>query len=215
MYRLISQNVDQLLETIKSDRCRVIDPYVELVRRSRAPANFQDVDFRSLYRRYWAMNNAGLTDEFFEAYFKRMEALARDNADLNPGKIACDLYEIPRRQGGGSLQFSFATKLVHTIDRTRPVYDSVIVAFYFIDEGGAGRNMEARLKKRMDSYDYLMREHIRVLDQGFLKEPIDKFRACFDDVASEFTDQKIVDSLIWKFVPWMRSRSFSERMCYQ
>ena len=64
--------------------------------------------------------------------------------------------------------------------------------------------MSAKLNRLLSSYSFLSDEYNRVLQQRLLAPAIASFRRQFD-VGSAYSDQKVVDTLIWKFVGYLRS----------
>jgi len=77
--------------------------------------------FQFVFRSYYRLDNAGLTDEFKKRYF---ELLADKQTDLKT--ILWDLYEFPTRRNLKAVQFSFATKLLHTLDNNKPIFDAEV-----------------------------------------------------------------------------------------
>ena len=91
-----------------------------------------------------------------------------------------DIYKIPTNKSGRqSLQISFATKLLHMVNPTTPIYDSMVAAFYFFDEPGRKQPLQ------------------------LLSPAIQSFRRRFSP--QHFTDEKVIDSLLWAFVSLLRN----------
>ena len=99
-------------------------------------------------------------------------------------------------KGDRKLHFSFSTKMMHMLQPDRPVYDSLVAQFYFLAEDGA--TFDEKLKNRLRSYQFLVAEYGRVLNEGLLAPSITAFRERFS-CADTFTDIKIIDTLIWRF----------------
>ena len=121
----------------------------------------------------------------------RNEAAIRDIAMLS---------DTPERS---SLQFSFATKLLNTIDSREPVYDTHVTSFYFFVPPASDRPFEARLDALLEFYEFLRGEYARVIGQGLLRPAIDQFRERVS-ADPDLCDERIVDLLIWGFVSLMR-----------
>jgi len=77
--------------------------------------------FQFVFRSFYRLDNAGLTPEFKKKYFELMES-SRGKQLFDIKIILCELEKFPRTkekkkgEEKGSLQFSFATKLMNTID---------------------------------------------------------------------------------------------------
>jgi hypothetical protein len=92
--------------------------------------------------------------------------------------------------------------MVHMLQPELPVYDSLVAQFYFLAEEGA--SFDGRLRNRLESYRFLVKEYRRVLDERLLAPSITAFRARFT-MAATFTDTKIIDTLIWRFASMLSS----------
>jgi hypothetical protein len=119
-------------------------------------------------------------------------------------EITRTLYEIPiNAKEKKVLQFSFASKLVHMINPRLPVYDRMVESFYFLPRSYAG-TAQKKLANLLRSYRFLVAEYDRILREGLLASAIDELRRRFQ-LPAEYSDQKIIDTLIWKFVPFLES----------
>ena len=69
--------------------------------------------FQFVYRSFYRLDGAGLTDEFKVEYFRIMQEKRYSNM-INLEDIVRRLYNFKRRKGDNSVQFSFTTKLMNT-----------------------------------------------------------------------------------------------------
>jgi hypothetical protein len=186
------------------DRRRDIDPYLKMSEMFNAGAVSNNDEYKTIYRKYWQLNAARLSDNYCNHYFQVMEDYRhKDHIDIED--VVKALYEVPSNsKGRKTIQFSFATKLLHTIDNTRPVYDSLVGDFYFFPQIKPSWKYNKKLAAHSRAYDFLVREHKRILDEGLLSESIRKFRERFG-LPRTYTDQKIIDTLLWKFAAYARS----------
>ena len=122
----IEENESRIVERLEAES---IDVYrflqIEFLKGDvRSNAVFQFV-FRSFYR----LDNAGLGSELKREYYALMEE-QRNSKQLDIEKIVRRLYLIKRLKGDNSIQFSFATKLIHTINGNYPIYDAEVARVY-------------------------------------------------------------------------------------
>ncbi len=197
MYQLINDHVDLIVSKI--DRQKEIDTYLRI--RSRLPVTnvSKDQDFQREYRQYWAMNAARLQNSFYNHYFQVMEEYKGED-EVEIENILQRLHEHPTRSDGKrSLQFSFASKMLHVISPEMPVYDSMVSQFYFLPDISSEK-LENRLCLALKSYEFLIREYTRIIKSGLLKTAIPYFREHFglSDTGS-YTDFRVIDILIWQF----------------
>jgi hypothetical protein len=88
--------------------------------------------YQQKYRAYWAMNVARMNPSFYKAYFNALETAPRKKPTLST--VVHILYDAStNRSGRKSLQFSFATKLLHMTNPQLPLYSSEVTAFFFYE----------------------------------------------------------------------------------
>jgi hypothetical protein len=197
MYQLINENVNLILDRI--DRNSHIQPYLWLLNQLYNTDVRNDDRFQQRYKQYWIMNRARLSERYFQRYFSILEE-NKDNQNIEISNVARLLYQVPTHENSKkSLQFSFATKLVHSINTKSPIFDKMVKQFYFLPESQRNWSFDEKLSNMLSNYQFLSQEYQRVLNQGILSESINSFRERFD-VDEQYTDIKIIDSLIWKFV---------------
>jgi hypothetical protein len=120
------------------------------------------------------------------------------------GALAPNLHAASTNsKGRQSLQFSFTTKLLHMTNQHLPIYDSQVAAFYFFQEPDIKdpkdpQDLQRRIATLVTFHDFLRQEYRRVLQNNLLAPAIQEFRVRLS--SQHFTDEKIVDSLIWAFV---------------
>jgi hypothetical protein len=143
------------------------------------------------------MNAAQLSPGFYSAYFRILEKGMRETLDLKD--VVQSLYESSaRRNGARSIQFSFATKVVHMTNPHLPIYDSRVAKFYFFQAPTEQGYPQERAQKFLEFYAFLVQEYERVLKHGLLSAAIEEFRRQLKPQG--MTEEKIVDSLVWAFV---------------
>jgi hypothetical protein len=80
--------------------------------------------------------------------------------------VAQTLHAASARQNGQkSLQFSFATKLLHMTNQHSPIYDSQVAAFYFFLEPERKpkdpNDLQRRISELVTFHDFLKQEYAR------------------------------------------------------
>ncbi len=202
MYTLINQNINLVLATL--DYRLDIDTYLNLIRRFNQGDISHDPIFHLDYRRYWRLNAARLSETFCLAYFDLMQRLRTDQ-NMDTEAVARHLYQLPTHKNGRqSLQFSFASKLVHTLDPHKPIYDSMIADFFFFRPPDPNIELDFRLQSLSTFYAFLCNEYHRVLEHDLLEASILRFKQ-IRGVDDTYTDEKIIDTLIWRFVTLLRN----------
>lgn len=199
MYSLLNQNVKELLAFI--DFNKDIEPYLLLRQAIERVDVSIDESFKRLYSDFWRMSGVFVGEEFRCAYFDYMQA-CKFSGTPEVEAAAEHLFRIPTRDDGShSLQFSFATKLVHMLNPEKPIYDSFIADIYFMPSPSAGIN---GLRELVLSYRFLVAEYARVATVGILKPAIQALRGRFS-LDATFTETKAIDTLLWGFGKFLRS----------
>jgi hypothetical protein len=202
MYNIINQNIDRIVHSV--DEGLDVSIYLSLMSRFRNVNVVQDTEFQAKYCKYWRLYGAGLSQDFRASYFELMEVL-RGRPTPTIVEVIRPLYEVPTDNSGRkTLQFSFASKLLHTLDPHKPIYDSMVANFFFLPTPVPNENLEVRLQSLLTSYSFLCTEYERILHLGLLQPSITRFRQEFQ-VPAAYTDEKVIDTLIWRFVNLLKS----------
>jgi hypothetical protein len=192
MYKLIALHIDTLLP---DPRLREgVRDYAELQRRLHAVDVSRDGPFQHLYSRFWALNAARLNSSWRGSYFRLLEREKRSKQlDLQ-----CIVQELRGLSPDGTLHVSFASKLVHMVDPSRPIYDSLVAAAFFFRPPATG-SAERRLDVLLEFYRFLEAEYARATASALLGPAFAKFQAAFPESAA-FTPLKVLDFLLWTCV---------------
>jgi hypothetical protein len=145
-----------------------------------------DSIFRFVYRSFYGLDNAGLTDELKEKYFY---LLNNQKNDLK--EILDELSKIKTLSKKESIQFSFATKLLHTLDNNLPIYDSAVASLLKLRIYGSKNKLNVCLEKYeslKEDYALLLRYDLSILS---------KFREKFKLMSKSISDVKVLDFILW------------------
>jgi hypothetical protein len=208
MYRLINEHIGVILDAIDFEPD--VHRYVQLMEQLPNVNVAEDDNFQSLFRRYWQLNPARLSEQFLRFYFDLLERLKR-NPDVSLEAVARQLYQIPTQGIRQTLQFSFSSKLIHMLRPNEPVYDSTVEAFFFLPKGSTREPLDQKLERLLSSVAFLQREYCRILQMGLLNQAIADFRMRYD-LNQVITDEKTIDTLIWQFVKVLRSGAVRDQL---
>jgi len=190
-YHEINANINEILQSVSPMHVTEYDWLVQNLHRA------AEADYQRRYKNYWRLNGAGLSQQFCQEYFQRLQEANNNVPQLSI--LVNQLYEIPIRPNKHALQFSFCTKLCHMLDRHLPIYDSNIRSFYNFRTPSYSLPVQQRIAQFVDFHQYLVTEYNRVLHDGLFSESIQVFRQRFNP--RHFTDIKVIDSLIWASRP--------------
>jgi hypothetical protein len=197
MYSLINNHIQEIIGSIQNTHITDYDWLVQNIQQ------VADPEYQNRYKNYWRLNAARLSQKYCQAYFQHLQK----GLDATPPQLdvlANQLYQTPTHGNGRqSLQFSFCSKLCHMLDGQLPIYDAMIRDFYFFTEPRRNLAIPQRITTYLKFYQFLINEYNRILDQRLLGPSIQAFRNHFNP--QDFTDIKVIDSLIWAFVSLQRN----------
>lgn len=137
---------DVLENAADSIKPNAFEKYFELRRLLQSKRPDDHPAFRSLFSSYFGLHAAGLTDEFRNRYFERLFEFSDSGSSDPYTALLREFFEIPRRQGGRSLQVSFTSKLVAIHDDSRPIYDRHVCNFFGLSVPAVG-NLAFRIDR--------------------------------------------------------------------
>lgn len=192
MYDLINANIGIVLQAI--DPIKTVGRYVSLIQNVSRVATPQ---YQTQYASYWTMQYPD--QAYRKVYFQTLQtALLTPLNPPNLSSLATSLYNTPANKKGQSTQFSFVTKLLHMVDHHSPLYDGNVAAFYLFPEPDSS-DPQKRIAAYLTFHSFLVREYGRILRHGLLSQPIQVFRQRFAQQQQHFTDERVIDVLIWAY----------------
>ena len=181
-------NKEIIFLEIKS-RIKDIERYFFIKNEYKKKDILNNLKFQKIYKQFYGMNRF-FTQEFFEEYFTMLS-----NKETNLRKILKNLYRIPRKKGDNTIQFSFATKLLHTVNNELPIYDLWIGKAFGLKI--IGENKEDKINSCLLIYDKLKKYYKKLLSNEKTKKIISDFRESFNCNKKKISDIKILDFIIW------------------
>lgn len=202
MYRIINEKADILIQQLYDSKH--VKNYAALRARLRDVDVTSDEKFQRDYRGFWALNVARLDKKYLDAHFSYLDQHKASGRAPDVCDVAKYLLDFPTGTNEKkTLQFSFASKLVHMIDPSRPVYDGLVRQFYFLPDCSGDKDRGRQIRELGKSYNFLQNEYSRIMNNGLLDHAIGKFEEHFSTVT--LTRAKIIDSLIWGFTVWLNN----------
>lgn len=184
-----------------------IDVYVFLSKRFGECDVSKDRLFQFLFRSFYRLDSAGLTKEFKTEYFKMLQGLrGADAVDLQA--LAQRFHEFPRLKGDKSLQFSFVTKLAHTISVSYPIYDDEVANAFAFTKPASGE-FQTRLARFLTFYAWLGSAYSTVLTNGLMSQTVQDFRTKFSEQVPYLADVKVLDFIFWSTGKLIRKKQLT------
>lgn len=186
------------VDIIKSFKQESIDVYLFL----KSKLDTTDVTYNHLfqyvYRHFYGMNRAGLTDQFYKEYFKTLEKYKNKPESFNLEKAIKRFLEFNSRTRKGkeekSLQFSFLTKLSHSINPKNPIYDQFVckacgISQYY--DSGKSKKIE----RLLDAYKKIESIYLSITKENLLSQVVKEFD-------ENFNTEKLTTTMKYDFIFW-------------
>ena len=183
----IDEKQDEILSNLDNESVVV---YIFLKKEFDKSNIANNLFFQFVFRSFYRLDNAGLSDNLKKHFFK---LLAEKQTKLDI--ILSELYEIPRLKKDNSIQFSFATKLLHTIDNDKPIFDKYVTSI--INKKVKGNNKKEKIQSCIEIYDSLVTLNDELKKNDKIRNVILKFRTKFKVSKEEMSDTKVLDSIMW------------------
>ena len=151
--------------------------------------------FQFVFRSFYRIDNAGLTDEFKQKYFELLESARSNRPDING--LCETLYNIENRKGYKSLQFSFVTKLANTVNPLLPIYDSEVAKMYGYRAPLSNKPLNERIDSLLKFHMHLAEDYKKILGDGTLEKILSYFDKQFPKYSSIISQSKKLDFVVW------------------
>jgi hypothetical protein len=183
----IDEKQDEILSNLDTESVAV---YIFLKKEFDKGNILNNLIFQFVFRSFYRLDNAGLSDNLKKRFFK---LLAEKQTKLDI--ILSELYEIPTLKKYNSIQFSFATKLLHTIDNDKPIFDRYVI--FLIKKKVTGHNKNEKIQSCIEIYNSLVTLNDELKKNDKIRNVILKFRTKFKVSNEEMSDTKVLDSIMW------------------
>jgi|SRR3989344_4480485 len=140
--------------------------------------------FRFVYRSFYGLDNAGLSEECKQEYFGLFK-----KRETSLQKILEALYHFKTRKGFNTYQFSFATKLIHTIDNNAPIYDSKVHKLFKFPP------RKKEIKWCINTYNLLKEKYASLLQDNQVQQRIKELKEKYS--TQDLSDTKMLDFILW------------------
>ncbi len=189
---VIRENEDEIFKELKEDS---IAKYC-FIQEEILKGNIQkNLVFQFVYTSFYGMKVAGLTERFIEVYFSLMNKYYQEG-NINIDDIVKLLYQEKNRKGQESLQFSFSSKLLHTLDNSFPIYDSEISFLFEFKRPYSSKDFSERMKTYKTQYEELKFTYETIISHKLLTNQIEIFKNKYKNY--QVPDIKILDFLLWR-----------------
>jgi len=180
--KIIEQNATALINNIDVESIELYTTIKNEFENSDVSVNTR---FQHAYRKFHGMDHVGFNEDFTGKYFKLLEKY-RNHIVIDSEKVFIDLDRIKNFEDNDALLFSFATKLMCTIDDSIPIYDKeVCVDFAMV------------IDILMDQFEILQAHFNEIVESNLLPVSIRLFDEKFK--GNNLSLIKKLDFIFWSF----------------
>lgn len=191
--KILDKKCDTLVNTAmaRRDIRKEISSYL-LIQEKYESQNF-DEDFRKAYKWFYKLDAAGLGNTIKD---KNFDLIKDKVCDLN--KILSEIYDIPTIKGYNSIQLSFATKIMHTINNDLPIYDANVGKLLSLKKVLPSKyNKEERIKSANEIFQDLERKFNHLLNSNAGEKAIKEFYKLPIENIDKIPKIKALDFCFW------------------
>lgn len=154
--------------------------------------SIDETEFQRIYCDFYKINAIRPSKEWKAKYF----ALMKKYYDKKDTSFATILKEAPKSgKNCSSMPFSFASKLLHTINNDKHIWDSRVLKYYKLPLRPTGNiGDDVRIAKANEIYEEIYKKHLENM-----KSYIALFDKLFKDVpgVDKISKMKKIDFIIW------------------
>ena len=150
--------------------------------------------FQFVYRSFYRLDNAGLTREFKDDFFKILEEF-RNVSVIDYELILKRLDKFPNIKGQNSFQWSFVTKMAHTIDNNRAIYDNEVENVFNLPSIYSRPTFEKKLILSIANLNIIQNNYEVILEKNLLPLTFTKFDNKFHNY--DLSEIKKMDFIFW------------------
>lgn len=156
--------------------------------------------FQSEFKSFYGLNIAHLTKQFDDSYFHKFDKHRGQIITVETiNLLLAEWYNIPNSKQLNTVQFSFMSKLVHTIDNDRVIYDKWVRILFELKNVSTigGLSFQEKIDIYYNQYLQLQNAYKVLLDSGELDSIVIKFEKYFPQ-AIGISKVKKLDFIFWK-----------------
>lgn len=155
-----------------------------------------DCLFQFVFRSYYRLDNAGLTDGFKTKFFELLES-NRCCGEPDLQQLTENLFKIPNYRGQNALQFSFVTKLANTVNPSIPIYDSEVAKMYGFSAPLWYKGKDRRLEELLSFHRYMRKDYENMSKTEALSPALEALQRAYGEILDEIRTSRRIDFLLW------------------
>jgi len=189
---IIEQNAQEIINNIDLES---INYYVLLKSEFEKSDVSENNIFQTAFRIFYGMDHVGFDEEFKMKYFKLFEKY-RNRTALDVEDVFIALQRIKNFDGKDALIFSFASKLLCTIDDSLPIYDKEVCDVFSFTEP-IDVDFAMVIDILFDQFEIMQNHFTEIINNNLLQVTIRLFDEKFNQ--NNLSIIKKLDFIFWSF----------------
>lgn len=157
-------------------------------------------EFHNIFKSFYGLNIAHLTQQFDDSYFTKFDKYrGQIITEETINSFLKEWYDIPNSRECNTVQFSFLSKLLHTIDNDKIIYDKWVRILFGLKDVSSikGLSFQEKVNIYYEQYQQLQNAYKVLIDSGDLDSLIVKFEKSFPQSIG-ISKVKKIDFIFWK-----------------
>ena len=180
-------------EIIQNIAQESVDVYQYLTSQLKNTDITTDYFYQFVYRSFFRLDNAGLTDNFKVKYFELLEDY-KNKSEFNYHEILYKLYIIKNKKEQNTFQFSFVTKMNNVINNDRPIFDANVIDVLKLSSPKK-KIFDEKLKASMDQLLAIETFYNKIIKENLLPKTLSAFDIKFSN--NKLSTNKKIDFILW------------------
>lgn len=187
----VNRNSEQIIQNLQQEN---IDVYKFVQREFKKGNISKNTIFQFAFRSFYRLDSAGLTPKFKERFFELFEENA-EKKNPNMTETLHELANIRNYKEQKTVQFSFVTKMFHTIDTEHPIYDSEVITVLGYNQPYHITDVTKKINTYNEQYQEICKSYILIKSDKLLRPSIERFNKMF--TSHGLNDTMVIDFILW------------------
>ena len=189
--KLINKNPQKIIDNLLHESIEVYNFLKSQFEVSNVTENYL---FQFIYRSFYRIDNAGLTNQFKKEYFNILQE-QRQRDDFDFAYILQRLFEIVNHKGQRTFQFSFITKMQNTMNPDKPIFDNEVAKVFRLNKPKIGSTFNEKLDFYLEQQSLIETTYNSFIDDNTLSNVTKLFDDKFPN--HNLSDVKRLDFIFW------------------
>ena len=198
---LIKVNKGQIFRELVKDK-KSFELYVKIREGFKVGEIVNNEAFQKTYKIFYRLGR-NFGDRLRKKYFQLLQEQEKDIK-----KVLVELSRITGANNKNSVWLSFASKLIHTVDNEKPIYDSMVAEALHLRVRYI-KDINKRIENSLETYNSLKKRIPEILEDQEIETMVDDFKR---RLGLDISDVKMLDFMLWKLGGILKRRKSKRQL---